>query len=1013
MSSSLVKVGLLFALLSSCATQQAQPTANAPRPAPALSEAELDVALQKIAEESLVERDGAVVVIDPQNGRLRAVVNPRLAFEQAFPPGSAIKPFTALAALRAGLIDRELRHQCRTRYSHNGFEIVCSHPVSKSPFSLSQALAYSCNDFFARVGERLNEGAFNSTLSAFGFGEKTGVNANESSGELPRGDWGVREALGESDHLLVTPVQLITAYSAMVNGGHLYRPQRATDHNLITQERLRLNIAPEHRAALIEGMRGSAKYGTASKAGLGSLPAYVFGKTGTSTSSVRWRTQGWFVGFAAEKSPVGPPRAEQVKLGVLVFLKRSHGSQAAEIAKPIFDCGLRIADCGLKKAEGRAGERESGRAGNVEKPPRVFAGSPRLFGSNDFKAAPASFPLGALAGTNPQSAIRNPQSNNPQSIKVRSVSENVTRELSLEEYLTGVLAAESSVENEIEALKAQAVVSRSFALKNRGRHASEGYDFCSTTHCQRFVFSKTKSPLNAAARRAVEETAGVILSDPLSGARGAREASGVIDAYFHAACGGITANIETLWGAPAPSYLRGVRDDFCATMPHRRWTQKIPALQLTKALQSDERTNAGARLVSITVTRRDATGRAETLTIEGARRRLVRGWDFKLIVGRALGWQMIKSSRFEVSRAGDDFIFRGSGFGHGLGLCQEGAHVAARRGMGYRQILSHYFPGTRLTRLEPGRFDRSRLQIPPTAVGGSLKPNLQTAASLSNPPNGSWGMVKVQPLWAGAFIALISLSRQVINVGIGFNQKFVEPAKGGWTLTIPQLPLGGFENYKSLGCRLDLNDPPTAVGGIRRAQRSSLSSEHFRATYPAKTDRRSIEIMLSAFENARADLLRRLEAASLRLAEPGPFEVVVHATTADFIAATGQGGWAAGATRGRRIELQPLDLLRRRGVLNATLRHEMTHAVIEALGGGRAPRWMAEGLAIYVAGEAASLQRIDNKRRLSRDDLERKLMRPASMTESRKLYAMAYHEIGAMIEAEGEEDVWRRVAHSQ
>jgi hypothetical protein len=139
---------------------------------------------------------------------------------------------------------------------------------------------------------------------------------------------------------------------------------------------------------------------------------------------------------------------------------------------------------------------------------------------------------------------------------------------------------------------------------------------------------------------------------------------------------------------------------------------------------------------------------------------------------------------------------------------------------------------------------------------------------------------------------------------------------------------------------------------------------------------------------------------------------VVHATTADFIVATGQGGLAAGATRGRRIELQPLDLLRRRRVLNTTLRHEMAHVVIEALGGGRAPRWMAEGLAIHVAGEAATLPRIENKSRLSRDDLERKLMRPASATESRKLYAMAYHEIRAMIEAEGEAGVWRRVAQS-
>jgi SpoIID/LytB domain protein len=968
MLSFLVKIGLLVALLSACGAHQVQPSSNSSQSPPALSESELDAALQKVAEESLGEREGAVIVIDPQNGRLRAVVNPRLAFEQAFPPGSAIKPFTALAALRAGLANREFRRQCRTRYARDDFEIVCSHPVSKSPFSLSQALAYSCNDFFARLGERLSEGAFNSTLGAFGFGEKTGVNANESAGELPRGEWGARDALGESDHLLVTPVQLVTAYAALVNGGHLYRPQRSTDRNMVPQERLRLNIAPEHRAALIEGMRGAVKYGTASKAGLGSFPGYVFGKTGTSTSSVRWRTQGWFVGFASEKGPVGPPRAEQITLGVLVFLKRSHGSQGAEVAKPIFDCGLRIADCGLKNVKERAGGRATGRQTGKD--------------------------LNLIIFTPPD----------PQSIRVRSVSENVTRELPVEEYLVGVLAAESSVEGEIEALKAQAVVSRAFALKNLGRHAREGYDFCSTTHCQRFTFPKTKGAINGAARRAVEETAGAILIDSLGN---------VVDAYFHAACGGMTANIETLWGAPAPSYLRGVRDDFCATMPHRRWAQKIPANQLAKALQSDERTNVGARLVSIAVTRRDATGRAEALTIEGARRRLVRGWDFKLIVGRVLGWQMIKSSRFEVSRAGDDYVFRGSGFGHGLGLCQEGAHVAARRGMSYRQILNHYFPGTRLTRAESARIDRSRLQIPPTAVGGSLKPNLQTAATFSNPPNGSWGMVKVQPLWIGAFVALITPSLQVINVGIGFDQKFVELAERGWTLTIPQLPLGGFENYKSLGCRLDLNDPPTAVGGIRRAQRSSLSSEHFRATYPAKADRQSIENMLRTFESARADLLRRLEAASLRLAEQGPFEVVVHATTADFIAATGQGGWAAGATRGRRIELQPLDLLRRRGVLNATLGHEMTHAVIEVLGGGRAPRWMAEGLAIHVAGEAAALPRIENKSRLSRDDLERKLMRPASVTESRKLYAMAYHEVRAMIEAEGEAGVWRRVAHGQ
>src|SRR5205807_8769263 len=65
-----------------------------------------------------------------------------------------------------------------------------------------------------------------------------------------------------------------------------------------------------------------------------------------------------------------------------------------------------------------------------------------------------------------------------------------------------------------------------------------------------------------------------------------------------------------------------------------------------------------------------------------------------IIVGRVLGWNVLKSSRFEIARNGSNFIFHGSGFGHGLGLCQEGAHVMAARGAGYQKILEKYFPGT-------------------------------------------------------------------------------------------------------------------------------------------------------------------------------------------------------------------------------------------------------------------------------------------------------------------------------
>ncbi|HMV47479.1 MAG TPA: SpoIID/LytB domain-containing protein, partial [Blastocatellia bacterium] len=658
-----------------------------------------------------------------------------------------------------------------------------------------------------------------------------------------------------------------------VNGGHLYRPQQTKDAAFVPAENARLSVSPAHRKALIEGMRGAVKYGTAGKTDLGKLPGYVLGKTGTSTASNGFRTQGWFVGFAAATPATGVPQPEQIKLGVLVFLKRAHGAQAAETVKPIFDAVM------------------SGQSNRIS----TASSSERL---TSFQTHVGTDSLATARGTDSAAY--------PQSVRVRSVSENVTRELPLEDYVAGVLVGEASIEREVEALKAQAVVSRTFALKNLGRHAREGFDFCSTTHCQRFVLPNER--LHAAARRAATATRGEVLRD---------QSGGIAEVYFHAACGGVTANIESLWGVDAPEYLRGVRDEFCATMPHRRWEQTIPAARLAEALQRDERTNAGATVKSLTVSKRDATGRAEWLTIEGARQVKVRGWDFKLIVGRGLGWQMIKSSRFDVARVGDDFVFRGGGFGHGLGLCQEGARGAARRGMNYRQIVGFYFPGTRLAR--------------ELAQAGERRYWLQTVSTATMQTDSS---------------------------------------------------------------------------------RNIVSSEHFRVRYGAGNDRREVEGALRTLEAARADLLRRLETASLRLNEAAPFEVVIHATTAEFIAATGLSGWAMSATRGRRMELQPLTLLRKRGVAATALRHELAHSFIELLGAGQTPRWLAEGLCLHVAGEGRVMMQVKISKPLPREVLAQKLSKTVSAAESKVLYAMAYREVQALIQSKGEAFVWRLAARA-
>lgn len=187
-----------------------------------------------------------------------------------------------------------------------------------------------------------------------------------------------------------------------------------------------------------------------------------------------------------------------------------------------------------------------------------------------------------------------------------------------------------------------------------------------------------------------------------------------------------------------------------------------------------------------------------------------------------------------------------------------------------------------------------------------------------------------------------------------------------------------------------------------------LSSSRFRVRFPARIAPVEIEPVLRTLEAARTDMERRLSAASLTPAT-GVTEIIVHETTGDFVAATGQPVWAAGATRGNRIELQPLEVLRRRSVLNTTLLHEYAHTVIDALSRGRAPRWLAEGLAIHFAGEGPMIARYDTKRKLSLEDLERELASARSSQQMRSLYAAAYRAVNQLIASEGEPPTWRRV----
>lgn len=192
------------------------------------------------------------------------------------------------------------------------------------------------------------------------------------------------------------------------------------------------------------------------------------------------------------------------------------------------------------------------------------------------------------------------------------------------------------------------------------------------------------------------------------------------------------------------------------------------------------------------------------------------------------------------------------------------------------------------------------------------------------------------------------------------------------------------------------------------ASASTRSTSHFRLTFPS-TETKEADQLLTKLETHRALLIRRLSAAEIDFRFPH-VEVFINTSTGDFVARTGMPAWAAAATRNNRIELQPLALLKRRGIVETTLQHELVHVVIDTLGGGKTPRWFAEGIALYVAGEGKLIQQNAESSVMSGYDLEHKLATAKTSMEMKSAYAAAYQAVRNLVRAEGENKLWKRVA---
>ncbi len=250
----------------------------------------------------------------------------------------------------------------------------------------------------------------------------------------------------------------------------------------------------------------------------------------------------------------------------------------------------------------------------------------------------------------------------------------VINEIDLEDYVKGILYHEASHYWPMEALKAQAIVCRTYALYQIGENKTRDYDVTSDIYSQVYG-GKTSERYRTS--RAVEETAGLILEY-----RGK-----VLPAYFHSTCGGHTEDASLLWGKSIPP-LAGVVCPFCKESPHFNWHAVIPLSEIAEKL-----TLAGFRdlkvIKDITASSPDPSGRRLNVRIVTDKKVVtIPAKDFR----NAVGPNIIKSTRFSLQLNGDDMVFEGSGWGHGAGLCQWGAYFMAKHGYNYKEILNFYYP---------------------------------------------------------------------------------------------------------------------------------------------------------------------------------------------------------------------------------------------------------------------------------------------------------------------------------
>ncbi len=244
--------------------------------------------------------------------------------------------------------------------------------------------------------------------------------------------------------------------------------------------------------------------------------------------------------------------------------------------------------------------------------------------------------------------------------------------LDIERYIEAVIESESGLGHGLEYFKVQAVISRTYARSNAFKHVKEeGFNLCDNTHCQAY---KHKGKSNAVIVQAVRETKGIVIVD---------DSLRLITAAFHSNCGGQTSGSELVWNKPLP-YLKSTSDSYCAGQLNSYWQRQMPLSEWLAAIKT----------FGVDVTDQTNINSVTNYTSSYRQYGIVCGK--KTIPFKSLrGYFKLKSAFFNVSMLdANTVVLQGRGFGHGVGLCQEGAMRMAKTGKSYKEILNHYFTNT-------------------------------------------------------------------------------------------------------------------------------------------------------------------------------------------------------------------------------------------------------------------------------------------------------------------------------